>query len=234
MSGKLYLIPTPLGEGVNTTLPVYLIDVLHQLDFFIVEKAKTARHFIKSTGHPKPLPSLDMLELNEHTTEAEYRNFLEQVEKGRDAGLMSEAGCPVVADPGAAIVKMAHQKNIEVIPLVGPSSILLALMASGLNGQRFCFQGYPTAKRPELASQLRKFEQQSQREKMTQILIETPYRNNQLLEVLTATLSATSLLCVAVDLTLPSQFIRMQSVQQWRKSPLPDIHKLPAIFLFLG
>jgi 16S rRNA (cytidine1402-2'-O)-methyltransferase len=234
MPGKLYLLPTPLGEDANATLPDYVIAILHQLDFFIVEKAKTARHFIKSTGHPKPLPSLEMLELNEHTGEAAYRDFLLPLENGRDVGLMSEAGCPGVADPGAAIVKLAHQKGIEVIPLVGPSSILLALMASGLNGQRFCFQGYPTAKRPELARQISKLEQQSQREQLTQIFIEAPYRNNQLFEALTATLSPATLLCAAADLTLPTQYIRTQTVQQWRKSPLPDLHKRPAIFLFLS
>jgi len=175
--GKLYLIPTPLGENAVHTIPPYVIEKLHDLDFFIAERAKTARAFIKTTEPKKAFADLSFFELNKRTTAEEITTFLEPAENGNDMGLLSEAGCPGVADPGAEIVKMAHQKGIEVVPFVGPSSILLALMASGMNGQGFSFQGYLSAKKPELARDLTRLEQLSRKHRQTQIFIETPYRN---------------------------------------------------------
>jgi 16S rRNA (cytidine1402-2'-O)-methyltransferase len=229
--GKLYLIPTPLGEDVVETIPDYVINVLHNLEYFIAERAKTARHFIKKTNPIKPFSELHFSELNKRTTPQEIQTFLNPAFQGKDIGLLSEAGCPGVADPGAVIVKMAHQKNVEVIPLVGPSSILLALMASGMNGQSFAFQGYLSPKKPELSKDLKKLEQQALKNKQTQIFIETPYRNMSLIETALKTLSSKTNLCIAADLTLPSQYIITKKVEDWRKTSIPDLHKKPAIFL---
>lgn len=228
--GKLYLIPTPLGEHAAHTIPAYAIDVIQNLDIFIVERAKTARHFIKAVCPTKSL-DLNLLELNEHTPSAAITSFLDAAEQGKDIGLMSEAGCPGVADPGAAVVALAHQKGIEVIPLVGPSSILLALMASGMNGQSFCFHGYLSAKKPELEKDLKRLEQLSAKFKQTQLFIEAPYRNSNVLETALKTLSPQTQFCIAVDLTLETQWIKNQTIQQWRKAAIPDLHKRPAIFL---
>ncbi len=229
--GKLYLIPTPLGENAVHTIPAYVIDILHKLDFFIAEKAKTARHFIKTTQPKKAFDQLTFYELNKRTEEHEWRTFLEDAEKGNDIGLLSEAGCPGVADPGTQIVELAHQKDIEVIPLVGPSSILLALMASGMNGQSFCFHGYLSPKKPELARNLKRLEQLSSKLRQTQIFIETPYRNMSLIDEALKVLNPKTNFCIAVDLTLKSQFIKNLKIKDWRKINIPDFHKKPAIFL---
>ncbi len=229
--GKLYLIPAPLGDHVVHTIPPYVIDILHGLDFFIAEKAKTARHFIKSTQPKKPFDELTFYELNKRTEEHEWRTFLNNAEKGNDIGLLSEAGCPGVADPGAQIVELAHQKGIEVIPLVGPSSILLALMASGMNGQSFCFHGYLSPKKPELARDLKKLEQLSSRNRQAQIFIETPYRNTSLIEEALKVLNPNTNFCIAVALTLENQFIKNLKIKEWQKRQIPDFHKKPAIFL---
>ncbi|MCR9285859.1 SAM-dependent methyltransferase [Saprospiraceae bacterium] len=229
--GKLYLIPTPLGEDAVETIPSYVIEILHSLEFFIAERAKTARHFIKTTHPQKAFSELSFTELNKRTTPQEIQTFLDPIFEGKDIGLLSEAGCPGVADPGGVIVQMAHQREIEVIPLVGPSSILLALMASGMNGQSFAFQGYLSAKKPELARDLKRLEQLALKQKQTQIFIETPYRNGQLIETALSTLSSNTRFCVAANLTLPTQYIRTQRIQKWRKTSLPDLHKKPTIFL---
>ena len=229
--GKLFLIPTPLGENSVETIPEYVIEILHNLEFFIAERAKTARHFIKETNPKKPFSELHFSELNKRTTPEEIQAFLNPILKGKDIGLLSEAGCPGVADPGAVIVEMAHRKQIEVIPLVGPSSILLALMASGMNGQNFAFHGYLSPKKPELARDLKRLEQLSTKHKQTQIIIETPYRNRQLIETALKTLSANTRFCIAADLTLPSQYIRTKKIGEWKKVQLPDLHKKPTIFL---
>lgn len=232
--GKLYLIPTPLGEGGGYTLPADLQAIMPQLDTFIVERAKTARHFIKQYCPGKPLQDLLLFELNEHTDPQEVADMLQPALEGKDIGLLSEAGCPGVADPGAEAVRLAHRAGIEVRPLVGPSSLLLALMASGLDGQRFCFHGYLPPQRPELAKTLKQLEQQSARRHETQLFIETPYRNRQVLETALQTLSPTTLLCIAADLTLPTQFILTLPIAEWKKATLPDLHKRPTVFLFLG
>jgi 16S rRNA (cytidine1402-2'-O)-methyltransferase len=229
--GKLYLIPTPLGENAVHTIPPYVIEILHELDFFIAERAKTARHFIKSTQPKKAFDQLTFYELNKRTDEQELHTFLNDAENGNDIGLLSEAGCPGVADPGAQIVELAHQKNIEVIPLVGPSSILLALMASGMNGQSFCFHGYLSPKKPELARDLKRQESLSSKFRQTQIFIETPYRNNGLIEEALKVLNPNTYFCIAVDLTTDNQFIKTLKIKDWRKTKIPDFHKKPAIFL---
>ena len=229
--GKLYLIPVPLGEEVNFTLPEYLVRQLHLIDVFIAERAKTARRFIKSTGPARPISHLRIHELDKHDPGSGIREFLLPALDGKDIGLLSEAGCPGVADPGALVVSMAHRLGLEVMPLVGPSSIVLALMASGLNGQHFCFQGYLPAKKPELSRQLKSLEQQALRTGQTQIFIETPYRNQSLIETVLRTLNANTQFCIAADLTLPGQFIVTRTVKQWGRNPPPDLHKRPAIFL---
>lgn len=229
--GKLYLIPTPLGENTLPTIPQYVVDILHQLDFFIAERAKTARHFIKTTNPIKAFSDLHFAELNKRTTPEEINQMLRPAEEGNDMGLLSEAGCPGVADPGAVIVEMAHQKGIEVVPLVGPSSILLALMGSGMNGQNFSFQGYLAAKKPDLARDLKRLEQLAKKQKQTQIFIETPYRNGQMIEVALNTLNPRTSFCIAADITLPTQYILTKTIGEWKKTKLPDLHKKPAIFL---
>lgn len=229
--GKLFLIPTPLGEGMLQSIPAEVISIIHHTTIFIAEKAKTIRHFIKSTQPPYTISELTVFELNKRTEKREWETYLDIAIQGKNIGLMSEAGCPGVADPGAVIVALAHQKGIEVVPLVGPSSILLALMASGMNGQCFCFNGYLSPKRPQLAKDLKKLEQQSARLQQAQIFIETPYRNNALFEQALLSLSPTSRFCVAVDLTLPTQSIKTMKIQDWKKEKAPDLHKRPCIFL---
>jgi len=231
--GKLYLIPTLLGENSPPVIPAYVHDIVHQLATCIVEKAKTARRYIKPTGHPVPINDLTFSELNKRVDYTEWSQYLQPIETGKDIGLLSEAGCPGVADPGAEIVKLAHQQNIEVIPLVGPSSILLALMASGMNGQSFTFHGYLSPKREIIGKDLKRLEQDAQKLKQTQLFIETPYRNKQLVEQALKVLAPKTKFCIAIDLTLPSQFIATKSIADWRKTKLPELHKRPAVFLLL-
>lgn len=228
--GKLYLIPTPLGDAATHTIPAYVIEIIQNLDIFIVERAKTTRHFIKALCPGKSL-DLTLHELNEHTKNNDIINFLDAAEQGQDIGLMSEAGCPGVADPGAAVVALAHQKSIEVVPLVGPSSILLALMASGMNGQSFCFHGYLSAKKPELEKDLKRLEQLSAKLNQTQLFIEVPYRNVGLVETALKLLLPQTQFGIAVDLTLETQWVKNQTIQAWRNAKVPDLHKRPAIFL---
>ena len=228
----LYLIPTPLGEDTMQTIPEYVIQVLHGLEHFIVERAKTARHFIKATRHPTPLPTLEMVELNEHEQQDAKIFFTEMIKQNKSVGLMSEAGCPGVADPGAAIVAMAHQLGIEVVPLVGPSSILLAMMGSGMNGQSFCFHGYLSAKQP--VADLKKLEMLSQRGQQTQIFIETPYRNKNIVDAAFKNLLPSTRFCIAMDLTMPTQYIKTLTIAAWKQAPLPELHKRAAVFLILA
>jgi len=231
--GKLFLIPTELGVGATHPIPTYVVEKIHELRFFIAERAKTARHFIKSTKPPYPISDLTVMELNKRVDTQEKKSFLKPLLEGKDVGLVSEAGCPGVADPGAEIVKMAHERGIEVHPLVGPSSILLALMGSGMNGQSFAFQGYLSAKKPQLSSDLKKMEQLSAKHRQTQIFIETPYRNNGFVETALSALSPNTRFCIACDLTLSSQYIVTKTIANWRKSELPDLHKRPTVFLIL-
>jgi 16S rRNA (cytidine1402-2'-O)-methyltransferase len=229
--GKLYLIPTPLGEGVLDTIPPYVVDIIHALDTFIVERAKTARHFIKATNPPYPLSNLTVFEIDNASQSLDYQELILVFNNGKNVGLMSEAGCPGVADPGAKVVEWAYKQGIEVVPLVGPSSILLALMASGMNGQSFAFQGYLSPKRADLSKDLKRLEETVRRSRQTQIFIETPYRNKQIIEVALEALAPQTKFCIAADLTLPAQYIRTITIAEWRKTTLPELHKHTAIFL---
>lgn len=217
MAGTLYLIPVPLGPvAPETCLPPDTLAVARRLDHFVVERAKTARAHLKAMGHPLPLQSIAMQELNEHTPASAIAELLAPLRAGHDLGLLSEAGCPAVADPGANLVRAAHAASIAVVPLVGPSSILLALMASGLGGQRFAFHGYLPAKEPERSRSIQTLEKAARRDQATQLFIETPYRAAVLLDALAATLSPAMLISVGADLGLPGQFIRTQRAQDLR------------------
>lgn len=213
------------------TLPEYLHPIIHRLDTFVAERAKTARHFIKASGMPRPISELHISELNKRTEQHEIANMLQPIVEGKDIGLMSEAGCPGVADPGAELVKIAHERGIQVVPLVGPSSILLALMASGMNGQSFSFHGYLSPKRPELGKDLKRLEQLAHRHKQTQLFIETPYRNTNVVEEALKHLAGHTRLGIAADITLASEYIKVATIKDWKKGALPDLHKRPAIFM---
>ena len=230
MEGKLYLIPSFLGtENANEVFPELNISIIRSLRHFIVEDERTARRFIKRVVPEMVIDELSFKLLNEHTRDAEIGAYLEPC-KEVSIGLLSDAGVPCIADPGSLIVKMAHAKGIDVIPLVGPSSIILALMASGMNGQNFAFQGYLPIAKPDRSKAIKTIEKRSQTENQTQLFIETPYRNVQLLEELVRTCSPQTQLCVACDLTLPEQYIKTYSIEQWRTKK-PDIHKRPALFI---
>ena len=243
MNGTLYLIPNSLGAGaLDEVLPASVRETTAQLDYFIAENAKTARTFLKlvSITHPlgKPLQEIEIRELNINTAASELPSLLAPLLAGQNAGLVSEAGVPAVADPGADLVRLAHQKNIPVKPLVGPSSILLALMASGLNGQSFAFQGYLPTDSGQRANRLRQLEQRSRQEKQTQIFIETPYRNEAMLEAIANHCTSSTLVTVATDLTLETETVRTQSVQVWKNEitagRFPDFKKKPTVFLLLA
>jgi 16S rRNA (cytidine1402-2'-O)-methyltransferase len=232
LSSTLYLIPTPVAENAAETLPLYVTEIVRRLDVFIVERAKTARHFVKSAGPLKPLQEMIFVEIESRDFPDEAaRVFREAVEAGKDIGLMSEAGCPGVADPGASIVSLAHQAGVRVRPLVGPSSILLALIASGMNGQHFSFHGYLSPKRPELARDLRKLEGQAQQHGSTHLFIETPYRSQMVLEVALESLHPETLFGVAQDITGQSEMIRSLPVREWKKIKALTLEKLPAMFM---
>ncbi|MBS7787495.1 SAM-dependent methyltransferase [Flavobacterium sp. CYK-55] len=229
--GKLYLIPVPLGENDPAeVLAPTIKTTIARIDDFIVENEKTARKFIKRIHPEKIQSSLRLSSLNKHTQPNELLSMLEPCLNGHDLGIMSESGCPGVADPGAVIVKLAHQKGIQVIPLVGPSSILLALMASGMNGQSFAFNGYLPIDKSEKKSALKFYEKLSAEKNQSQIFIETPYRNHKLIDDLTQTLQPNTLLCIAADITLETELIKTQRVLDWKKSKI-DIDKRPAIFI---
>lgn len=231
MSGKLYLIPTTLGdENPYKVLPADIKSLANSVKYFFVENERTARRFLKKIDQSINIDELEFFEINKRTRHTELVEFMNHATDGNDIGVISEAGCPGVADPGAEVVKVAHRQGIQVIPLVGPSSILLSLMASGMNGQSFTFVGYIPIKHPSRGKSIHFMEQQAVKYDQTQIFIETPYRNNSLLEELTKTLNNNTRLCIACDVTLETEFIQTKTVKEW-KSQLPDIHKRPAIFL---
>ncbi len=230
MKGKLYLIPTTLGETeVEKVIPAFVLDIINQITIYIVENVRTARRYLVKAGIKTPIDDLQFHVLDKHTTETEFAQFLNQIEN-QHIGVMSEAGCPGIADPGAAIVELAHRKNIQVVPLVGPSSILLALMASGFNGQNFAFSGYIPVKKPERTKAILALEKRSLFEKQTQIIIETPYRNLQLLDDLIQSCNSKTRLCIACDITTGDEFIQTKTLAEWKKLK-PDLNKKPAIFL---
>ncbi len=230
-SPAFYLLPSPLGEWLNDTIPDATMRILHGLSVFLVEKAKTARHYLKSTGHPTSLPDLIIKEVNQAHPEEDLGFLQAHFSKNTGVGLLSEAGCPAIADPGAGIVWLAHRAGIPVVPLVGPSSIVLALMASGMSGQRFCFHGYIAAKRSKLHHDLKQLEQQSRIQRQTQVFIEAPYRNGAVVEQALQSLHPDTLLGIAADLTLPTAYIMTKTIAAWRTAPPPDLHKRPAIFM---
>ncbi|SFH27374.1 SAM-dependent methyltransferase [Pontibacter chinhatensis] len=232
-TGTLYLIPTILAEDTqNQVISPQVKDTVQHLTYFIVENLRTARRFVKSICPELVIEQLTFVQVDKDATPAQVQSSLKPLlEQGMDAGIISEAGCPGIADPGAEVVKYAHQKSIKVVPFAGPSAILLSLMASGFNGQQFCFHGYlPIEKRDRLQA-LRQLEKEMQQRNQTQIFMETPYRNNKLLEDLLATLHPDTKLCIAANITSPEhEFIQTKSINQWR-GKLPDIHKQPAVFL---
>ncbi len=229
--GKLYLIPTTLGDvAPDDVLPHTVKRAINFIDDFIVENEKTARKFIKSVDPEKAQSSLRISLLNKHTAADEYGAMIKPCLEGRNVGLMSEAGCPGVADPGAVIVKLAHEKGIQVVPLVGPSSIILAMMGSGMNGQQFAFNGYLPIDKAEKKSAIKNLEKLSHDKNQSQIFIETPYRNNKLLDDILQALHPNTHLCIAADITLPTEFIKTQRASDWKKSKV-DLHNRPAIFI---
>ena len=233
-TGKLYLIPAPLGDNDPAeVIPAGVLAILPTLHCYVVEELRTARRYLSRAGLKGHIDALRLVELNEHTPAAEVEAMASLFEDGQDVGLVTEAGLPAVADPGAALVALCHRRGIEVVPMTGPSSLMLALMASGLNGQSFAFCGYLPAKTDERRSAIRSIEKQSAAHRQTQIFIETPYRNDALLADLLQQLSPATRLCVAADLTLPSQFVRTLRVDQWRRSGL-QIGKRPCVFLILA
>lgn len=229
--GKIFLIPTPLGDNPPMeVLPETVRNTINNLLHFIVENEKTSRHFIKSILPEKKQSDLIMMLIDKHTDNTVTKNYLKICLEGHDVGVMSEAGVPAIADPGAFVVKMAHQMNIEVVPLVGPSSILLAMMSSGLNGQNFAFNGYLPINETEKRKQIKLLEIKSLDFNQSQIFIETPYRNQKLFESLLQTLSSNTFLCLAIDITLPTQFIKTKTITEWKKEK-PELHKRLAIFI---
>ncbi|KWR92130.1 SAM-dependent methyltransferase [Cupriavidus sp. IDO] len=242
MSGTLYLIPNTLGkrdeaDPLPDVIPVGVQQIAASLDYLVAENAKTARAFLKKLSETcplaRPIQQIEIRELNVNTKPDALAALLAPLAEGRDGGLLSEAGVPAVADPGADLVRLAHTRNIRVRPLVGPSSILLAVMGSGLNGQSFAFNGYLPVDLTERAQRLRELEQRSRKAKQTQVWIETPYRNAALLEALRQNCAGTTLLSVAVDLTLPTETIVTLPLSDWRPDRL-DLHKRPAIFSLLA
>ena len=248
MPGILYLIPNTLGPtdaipgALNHVIPEHVQALTARLDCFVAENAKTARAFLKliAIDHPlaRPLQEIDIAELNVNTPPAALEGLLAPLLAGRDCGLVSEAGVPAVADPGADLVRLAHQHGITVKPLVGPSSLLLAVMASGLNGQSFAFNGYLPTDAAQRVKRIKELEQRSSREKQTQLLIETPYRNGAMLEALSGSCLPGTLICVATDLSLATESIRTLSAAKWKSQlaggKMPDFHKKPTVFLLLA
>ncbi len=233
MKGRLILFPVPIGaDDIGISLPANNMELLATCRTFIVEELRTARRFLKKAGYPHAIDDTVFLELNEHTSQEDIVGHLDAIERGENIGLLSEAGLPCVADPGAMITRVAQRRGIEVVPLVGPSSLMLALMASGFNGQSFAFAGYLPVDKSKRAAAIRHLEERLHREHQTQIFIEAPYRNNQMLEALSTVLQADTLVCVACDLTLPTQYIRTMPAAKWKKErEKTDLHKRNTVFL---
>ena len=230
--GKVYMIPVRLGDDIKLeVLPISIKKIIEQTTHYIVENEKTARRFIKKISPTKSQSSLEISLLNKFTEEIELAGFLDPCLQGFNIGILSEAGCPGIADPGADIVKMAHEKNIEVVPLVGPSSILLALMASGMNGQGFSFNGYLPIDKQERKQKIKQLERISFDQNQSQLFIETPYRNEKLVDDLLTILHPNTRLCIAADITLTTEFIKTLSVAEWKRTKKEDLHKRTCIFI---
>jgi 16S rRNA (cytidine1402-2'-O)-methyltransferase len=228
----LYLVPNILAEGNwQHVLPASIFPILTETRYFIVENIRTARRFMKQVNREINIDACSFYEINKRTEPKDLPHFLQPLENGNNVAVISEAGCPGIADPGAEVVRLAHKKGIHVVPLVGPSSILLALMASGLNGQNFAFNGYLPVKPQERSKAIAALDKTAKTKQQTQIFIETPYRNNQLVSDILKTCNASTLLCIAANLTGKNEFISTKSVGEWKKKGVPDLHKQPAIFL---
>lgn len=232
--GSLYLIPTPLApDTLDKSTTAYTRNLISRLDYYVVENARTARRFISSLKTGRVIDQLQFELLNKDTRQREVSKMLQPLLKGNDVGLMSEAGCPGIADPGALLVEAAHRKNIRVIPLVGPSSIFMALMASGFNGQSFSFQGYLPIDNSHKTSTIQFMEREAVKWKRTQIFMETPYRNNKLLDDLVRICNPHTRLCIACNISSEEEFIQTKSLEQWKRNK-PELHKKPTMFLLYG
>lgn len=234
MKGKLYLIPSPLGDyDPEVVIPAPTLDLLQRIGCYVVEEVRTARRYLSRAGLKGHIHELEFHELNEHTSAAEVERLVALFDDGRNVGLISEAGLPAVADPGSALVALCHRHGIEVVPQVGPSSLMMALMASGLNGQSFTFCGYLPAKTEERRSAIKSIEKTSQSKRQTQIFIETPYRNEAMFSDLLQSCRPSTRICIAADITMSDEFIRTKTVAEWKKEN-PIIGKRPCVFLMLA
>ena len=232
MEAALYLIPVTLGETeIGQVLPPYNHDIIVEIKHFIVENIRSARRFLKKTEKTIDIDQLTFYELNRHTDRKFIGEYLEPLKKGQPVGIISEAGCPAIADPGADVVAIAQQRGYKVVPLVGPSSIIMSVMASGFNGQSFAFNGYLPVEVPQRIKALKKLEQKVQNENQTQLFIETPYRNAKMIETILNALNPKTKLCIAAGITCPEEYIKTLTVSDWKKQKLPDLGKIPAIFV---
>ncbi len=232
MEAALYLIPVTLGETeIGQVLPPYNHDVIVGIKHFIVENIRSARRFLKKTEKAIDIDQLTFYELNRHTDRKFIGEYLEPLKKGQPVGIISEAGCPAIADPGADVVAIAQSRGYKVVPLVGPSSIIMSVMASGFNGQSFAFNGYLPVEVPQRIKALKKLEQKVQNENQTQLFIETPYRNAKMIETILNALNPKTKLCIAAGITCPEEYIKTLTVADWKKQKLPELGKIPAIFL---
>ena len=232
METALYLIPVTLGETpVSQVLPAYNHDVILGIRHFIVENVRSARRFLRLVDHEFPIDDSTFYEMGKHAQTDQFASYLKPLQQGFPVGVISEAGCPAVADPGAEVVAMAQHKGFRVIPLVGPSSMIMAVMASGLNGQSFAFNGYLPVDEADRAKKLKVLESRAWNESQTQLLIETPYRNRKMFDTILRTLRPQTRLCVAAGITTSDEYIRTHTVQEWKRIQLPDLSKIPAIFL---
>lgn len=234
MKGKLYLIPSPLGDNAPVeVIPGPTLELLQHISTYVVEEVRTARRYLSAAGLKGHIGELEFHELNEHTSQEEVEGYAKLFEDGRDVGLITEAGLPAVADPGSALVALCHKKGIEVVPHVGPSSLMLALMASGLNGQSFTFNGYLPAKTDERRNAIKDIEKTSRIHRQTQLFIETPYRNDSMMADLLQVCQPSTRICIAANITMPDAFIKTKTVSEWRKENL-TIGKRPCVFLMLA
>lgn len=233
--GTLYMVPVTLGDdNLSYVIPADVMKLVQNLEYFVVENEKSARRFLGSVKTNKPVRELNFQLLNEHSAEKDLPALIAPLLAGHHVGMLSEAGCPGIADPGATLAALAHRKGIKVAPLVGPSSILLSLMASGFNGQQFTFLGYLPSDKAARVNKLKDIEKHSQRLNETQIFIETPYRNQHMLEDILASCCANTKLCIARNVSLETEFVVSKTIAEWKKSELPDLHKQPTVFLLLA
>jgi 16S rRNA (cytidine1402-2'-O)-methyltransferase len=232
MNGRLFLIPSPVSDdSVFETIPEHVINIIKSLDYFIAEEIRTARRYLSKIKIGKPIENIIFFELNKHTNIDNINSYFNPIYKGFDIGLLSEAGMPCIADPGSIIVSLAHKNNIKVIPLVGPSSIIMALIASGLNGQNFAFHGYLPISKNDRINKIKQLEKISFSEKQTQIFMETPFRNNQLLNDLINICNPNTMLSIASEISSKNEFIQTKTIAEWRKIKLPDLNKKPTVYV---